>query len=134
MAQGAIRAQCFVEQFGAYDVSSTVKVDGERTLGENLADAGGLNLAFEAWWAVSNVNGTDTILPGLETVFDTPEKQFFLAHASFFCDYPTAAQEDILAADPHPPNMARIASAMMNSKYFRRAFECPDPEPKCEMW
>lgn len=135
-AQATNRSRCFVDQFNNYDHLTTngmIKVDGKMTLNENLADAGGLNLAFEAWRAASN--GTELLLPRLDAVFNTPEKQFFLAHASFFCDNPTLAQNDVMAEDPHAPNMARITSAMVNSKYFQEAFQCPDtPRTRCEVW
>ena len=64
------KTECFVKQYNDYFVRASdgteVRVDGEQTLGENIADAGGVNTAFRAWKEAEKRTGKrDQLLPGL---------------------------------------------------------------------
>ena len=111
----------------------TEHVNGKQTLGENLADAGGLNAAYKVWKQYAHDN-EELALPGLES-FSLPQV-FFLSYGNVWC---TKATKEYLTravlTDPHAPGALRpVGSAMMNSRDFREAFQCPTKEPVCELW
>lgn len=113
------------------------------TLGENIADNGGLKKAFETWQAryQSDPSGKtikNPRLPGLEAL--TPEQLFFVSYARLWCS--KARPESLLQqvmTDPHSPAEWRIKGAVQNSEYFARAFKCKkgapmNPVKKCDVW
>ncbi|KAI5924877.1 hypothetical protein F4810DRAFT_661788 [Camillea tinctor] len=107
-------------------------VDGERTLGENLADAGGIAIAFDAWQR--SASGNVSLLPGVPADL-TPERLFFVAAAQSFCQKYTPAQMlPLVQSDVHSPGFARVNGIAANSRAFRQAFDCPVKEPTCEIW
>ncbi|KAK4102432.1 zincin [Parathielavia hyrcaniae] len=132
------RAQCFVDQFSRFDVAvpgGRQPVDGLLTLGENLSDAGGIRAAYHAWAeerrAMPDV--WDQKLPGLEHF--SQEQLFFVIHGSMWCDAKTPARmARIMSYDNHAPNLVRIKGMTQNSREFREAFKCPNPEPTCELF
>lgn len=141
------RKACFVEQFGQFDLhedwpvqgtlavdattGEPLRVDGELTLNENIADAGGLATAYLAWTKRAAAEPQNNqLLPGLDGF--TPEQLFFVAFGQVWCHRVNAAS--IVLTDAHAPNEARIRSIMENSRGFREAFQCPNPEPTCELW
>ncbi len=120
------RAGKLVEQFGSYEVLPGLKVNGELTLGENIADLGGASLAFEA---------LERSLAGKERkLIDgfTPEQRFFLSWAQV---WRTNIREDELrrrvAVDPHSPGMFRAIGALVNLQPFYDAFGIREGDP---MW
>ncbi|KAJ1554843.1 Peptidase M13 [Nowakowskiella sp. JEL0078] len=140
------KTQCFIEQYGNYKVTgpdgTTVNVNGKLTLGENLADNGGLSRAFEAWKQEMESLGrrADSInqfLPGLQKY--TREQLFFVGFGEVWCQAITpAAALRRVRIDPHSPNRMRVHGAVQNSKYFRDAFQCKDgqkmsPVDRCEI-
>ncbi|CAG0909402.1 unnamed protein product, partial [Darwinula stevensoni] len=74
------RAQCFIDQYNGYDVPelSDSHVNGVATLGENIADNGGLSEAWLAYLKYIERNGTEPSLPGLNL---TTQQLFFVASA-----------------------------------------------------
>ncbi|RCI13547.1 hypothetical protein L249_5591 [Ophiocordyceps polyrhachis-furcata BCC 54312] len=130
------RAECFVRQYDAFSLPTSdngqrKQVNGTKTLTENIADAGGINLAFDAWKATNRRNTMK--LPGLDRF--TIEKQFFIASMVPLCT--TNRGESNLKAllfDNHTPDPARIRGLAENSRGFRAAFNCPVKEPTCELW
>jgi endothelin-converting enzyme len=106
------RAQCFVEQYGNFTVpgpdpdSKPLHVNGRLTLGENIADAGGLAAAFHAWKKRDDAS-PDALLPGLGNF--TKEQLFFVAYGSWWCSKTTKeAAIQAIYSDPHAPKPARI--------------------------
>lgn len=103
------RSQCFVDQYSKYTVTgpdgTVYHVNGQLTLGENIADTGGLEAAFNTWR--QRHASADLRLPGL-TQF-TKEQIFFIAHANWWCSKSTPeALVQLIHADPHPPASARV--------------------------
>ena len=106
------KAQCFVDQYHEFTVPSPKKgemplhVNGRLTLGENIADAGGLSASFKAWKAYDDQH-SGQLLPGLQNF--TKEQLFFVSYSNWWCgkDRPEAAVESIYR-DPHAPKWARI--------------------------
>jgi endothelin-converting enzyme len=131
------RAQCFVEQYSAFEVDTPTgkqKVDGLNTLGENLADAGGLRSAYDAW-AVQRAampSSWDQKLPGLESF--TSEQLFFVLYANMWCETMTPDRMAVQLTNEHAPSMLRIRGGTQNSRAFREAFKCKVKEPVCELF
>jgi len=132
------RSDCFVDQYSRFTVSSpngtAIPVSGNRTLGENIADAGGLALSFGAWrrWEDERKR-EDERLPGLEQFSNA--QLFFLKYAQTWCSIvPPEAAVDLIRTDAHSPAFARILGPVANSRDFREAFHCPVKEPTCELW
>jgi endothelin-converting enzyme len=130
------RAQCFVNQYGNYSVEGPdgkpLHVNGRLTLGENIADAGGLSASF-ASWQKRRAEKPNQDLPGLEHF--TQEQLFFVSYANWWCG--TSRKETAINriyTDPHAPKWARILGTMANSKDFRDSFNCPSKKPTCELW
>ncbi|KAF9358810.1 hypothetical protein BGX34_008759 [Mortierella sp. NVP85] len=141
------RASCFVEQYSKFKMAGPdgkeFAVNGEQTLGENIADNGGTKKAFEAWLARyrSDPRGTkynNKRLPGLEKY--TPEQMFFVQYARSWCTKsdPTSVEADLLT-NVHAPAKWRIIGVVQNSEYFAKTFQCKagapmNPAKKCDLW
>ena len=108
------------------------------TLGENIADNGGLKAAYRACFP----NHTRTTppqqpVPGLRL---TAEQLFFVSYAQVWCGDNTAEYEvNKLLTNPHPPSSTRVTATLSNSEEFSRAFQCPpgavmNPDKKCSLW
>jgi len=109
-----------------------IYVNGNLTLGENVADAGGLNVAFDAWRERESAAPAPH-LPGLEGF--TKQQLFFLAAGQVWCSsYSPDTLLHILQSDRHSPYFARILGSTANSRGFMEAFNCKKREPTCEMW
>lgn len=75
------KAKCFETQYNEIEDEKTqLNLNGKLTLGENIADNGGTNVAFTAWRKVSNEKFNKQLLPGMEEF--TPDQLFFLSHAN----------------------------------------------------
>ena len=130
------RAQCFVEQYSNFSVEGPdgkpLHVNGLLTLGENIADAGGLSAGFGAWKR-RNCQKPDESLPGLDHF--THDQLFFVSYANWWCGKSRKETAiNSIYTDPHAPKWARIVGTMANSREFRAAFQCPVKEPTCEIW
>lgn len=130
------KAQCFVNQYHKFTVpdpnGEPLHVNGRLTLGENIADSGGVNAAFAAWKDAEGKK-PGQLLPGLQTF--TKEQVFFISYANWWCGKtrPETAV-NLVYRDPHAPTRARILGTMANSPDFRKSFSCPVKEPTCELW
>jgi len=130
------RAECFVNQYSNFTVSGPdekpLHVNGRLTLGENIADAGGLSASFQAW-SRRAAEKPNAHLPGLEHF--TQSQIFFMSYTNFWCGktrHDTAI--DRIYVDPHAPQWARVLGTMANSREFRESFRCKSKEPTCELW
>ncbi|KAI9825753.1 MAG: hypothetical protein M1819_000471 [Sarea resinae] len=135
------KASCFASQYANFTIPSAseqqkpLHVNGNLTLGENIADAGGVSAAFAAWKRREASNpDKNKLLPGLEGRL-TREQLFFVAFGSFWCGKSTdEAARGRIYSDPHAPKWARNIGTMANSRDFKAAFNCPIKEPVCELW
>ncbi|KAJ5808419.1 hypothetical protein N7474_009688 [Penicillium riverlandense] len=130
------RAQCFVDQYSNFTVPGTddkqLHVNGRLTLGENIADAGGVTASFHAW-KKRDESKPDANLPGLDSF--SKEQLFFISYANWWCGKTTReAAEQSIYNDPHAPVSARIIETMANSREFKDAFQCPEKKPVCKLW
>ncbi|KAJ5750355.1 Peptidase M13 neprilysin [Penicillium manginii] len=130
------RAQCFVDQYSDFTVegpgNKILHVNGRLTLGENIADAGGLTASFHAWKKHDEAK-PDLHLPGLSNF--SKEQLFFVSYANWWCGKNTKeAAEQAIYNDPHAPKSARVILSMANSREFKDAFQCPEKKPVCKLW
>ncbi|KAH8670454.1 hypothetical protein BGZ60DRAFT_430891 [Tricladium varicosporioides] len=130
------RANCFVDQYANFSVpgpdDKPLHVNGRLTLGENIADAGGVTAAFAAW-KKRRAETPNKDLPGLNHF--TQEQLFFVSYGNWWCGKSrkeTAINR--IYTDPHAPKWARILGTMANSRDFKESFNCPTKEPVCEIW
>jgi endothelin-converting enzyme len=130
------RTDCFVKQFEKYSVpgldNEPVHINGKLTLGENIADTGGLISSYDAW-KKREAQKANQALPGLEMF--TSDQLYFLSAAFWKCG--KDRKEALLAqvyTDPHSPDNVRTLGSSLNSEAFRKAFNCPVKEPTCTLW
>lgn len=111
------KAKGVVEQYNAYTVLDSLHVNGALTLGENLADIGGLAIAFDAFKLTKQGQGTDKI-DGF-----TPDQRFFLGYAQVWrlIDRPESMRTRI-TTDPHSPEEFRVNGPLANFEPFYQAF------------
>jgi len=135
-------SQCFVNQYGNYSYEIKEKkyyVNGENTLGENLADNGGLDRSFEAWKISIEKNPEKATkrnmkLPGLSDY--SMEQLFYISYAQNLCE---VGYDKFYLFDSHSPRRFRINGSVSNSKRFAKIFNCPadspmNPNNKCTLW
>ncbi|KAH7359692.1 hypothetical protein BKA66DRAFT_573986 [Pyrenochaeta sp. MPI-SDFR-AT-0127] len=130
------KTNCFVSQYGNFTVpgpnDKPLHVNGRLTLGENIADAGGLSASFQAWKRRA-AEKPNKDLPGLEHF--TQDQLFFVSYSNWWCGKTrkdTAINR--IYTDPHAPKWARILGTMANSREFRESFQCKVKEPTCQLW
>ena len=112
------RANKVVAQYNAYTVNDSIHVNGKLTLGENLADLGGLNIAYAAFKKTPQ-GKSNTKIDGF-----TPDQRFFLSWAQVWRSniLPESASQRILT-DPHSPGMHRANGPVVNMDSWYKAFD-----------
>lgn len=109
------------KQFSKFSPLDSVFVNGDLTMGENLADLGGLTIAHQAFMKTPQYKAGKTI-DGF-----TPDQRFFLAYAQI---WRTNARPEFLRqqvqVDPHSPAQFRTNGPLMNMPEFHAAFGCKD--------
>lgn len=131
-----LRTKCLSEQYSQFDVFGK-KVDGNQTLNENIADNGGIKLAFNAYKSLVAKEGTEGALPGLGL---TEEQLFFIGFAQPWCSiYKKKAALLQLETDSHTFPKYRILGPLHNYDKFAEAFKCKpgspmNPAKKCSLW
>jgi putative endopeptidase len=112
-----------VAQYNGYTAAAglTEKVNGNLTLGENIADLGGLNIAYDAFQKA--VAGKDD--PKIDGL--TRDQRFFLGFASAWrTKYTPELTKLIIASDPHSPDAVRARGTPTNVEAFAKAFGCKE--------
>ena len=101
------RTKILEEWFSKFEVMPGVKVNGKQTLGENIGDNGGINIAFRALQNSLKENP----LPAKDGF--TPEQRFFLSWARVWASNSTPEYvKYLLTVDVHSPNYARVNAAL----------------------
>ncbi|XP_076036619.1 uncharacterized protein LOC143022352 [Oratosquilla oratoria] len=138
------KVQCIIDQYDDYhlpeldDYVDNATVDGVITLGENIADNGGLREAFFAYRKYVDRNGEEPRLPGLENY--SPEQLFFIANANLWCG--SITNQGLLTqilTNPHSPGQFRVNGPMSNMEEFSEIWSCNDTSlmnrpMKCVVW
>ncbi|HET7585107.1 MAG TPA: M13 family metallopeptidase [Gemmatimonadaceae bacterium] len=119
------QAQRMVEQFDGYIQVDTLHVNGKLTLGENIADYGGLLTAYDALQRALERNGRPGLIDGF-----TPEQRFFLAYAQSWRSHQREEQlRSRVTVDPHAPERWRVNGPLSNMEAFARAWGCKPGDP-----
>lgn len=130
------RADQVVAQYNGFTVLDTIHVNGKLTLGENLADLGGLNVAYTAFKKTKQGQSNEKI-DGF-----TPDQRFFLSWAQVWrgSQRPEAAAQRILT-DPHSPEQYRTNAPLTNIDAWYTAFDIKPgdkmykkPEDRTKVW
>ncbi len=115
------QSQVLVDQFNSFVILDSLYVDGKLTLGENIADLGGMNISFDAMEEALKGKKTEPI-QGF-----TPEQRFFLSYAQLWRN--NIANEELMRRikeDVHSPGIARVNGAVKNMDQFHDAFGVKD--------
>jgi len=128
------RARCISDQYSQYVIVDDIKINGKLTLGEDVADLGGLMLAYMAWKADTKGQNLQPI-DGL-----TPEQRFFVGYGQSWCGTTRDEEKRMLATvDPHSPEKYRTNGVVVNMPEFQTAFHCKTGAPmapvkRCRVW
>lgn len=111
-------AQTVVNQYSDFIVNDSLHLNGKLTLGENLADLGGLAIAYEAFKNTPE-GKSDKKIDGF-----TPDQRFFLSWAQVWRGniLPQEAAQRVLT-DPHSPGMYRVNGVVQNMDAWYKAFD-----------
>jgi putative endopeptidase len=111
------KAKRIEKEFNGYEIDGGMKVNGKLTLGENIADLGGLSIAFDAY-QLRLKNTERKNIDGF-----TPEQRFFLGYAATEREQsrPELLKTQVLN-DPHSPSQFRVNGPLSNLPEFYEAF------------
>ncbi|XP_075528272.1 neprilysin-1-like isoform X1 [Dermacentor variabilis] len=135
------RTKCFVYEYGNItDKEANMTLNAKNTVGENIADNGGLRMAFEAYSQLleKKYKRVDTRLKGLEDV--SGKQLFFLSNAMVWCRLCRREYLKLqIQYDPHSPGPYRVNVPMSNLKAFSETFNCPanstmNRKDRCSLW
>ena len=128
------RADCISNQYSTYTIIDDIKINGKLTLGEDVADLGGLILAYVAWKQDTKGENLQPI-DGL-----TPDQRFFVGYGQSWCGETRDETKRLRATvDPHSPEKYRTNGVVSNMPEFQDAFQCKAGAPmvnqnRCRVW
>jgi endothelin-converting enzyme/putative endopeptidase len=131
------RAACEVKQYDAIEAVPGVHLNGKLTLGENLADVGGLWLAWLAWLDKAQTAHLDMTA---KTDGYTPDQRFWIAYAQQWCTQTRPEQLRTQAqVDPHAPDEYRTTTVLQDLPEFGKSFSCKKTDKMvianpCRVW
>jgi endothelin-converting enzyme/putative endopeptidase len=130
----AARAKCVSNQYSQFTIIDDIKINGQLTLGEDVADLGGTFLAYLAWKGATknqNLQAADGL---------TPDQRFFVGMAQWACgdERPENKRMNTIT-NPHSPDEFRINGVVSNMPEFGAAFACRAGQPMvraapCRVW
>ncbi len=122
------RAQLVVDEYNGFEALPGLHVNGKLTLGENLADLGGVHIAYDA---LQRALAKD---PSKRRTIDgfTPEQRFFISFGQIWrTNIRDAEAQRLITVDPHSPGQFRAYGPLLNVKEFYDAF---DIKPGSPVW
>ena len=128
------RARCISDQYSQYVIVDDIKINGKLTLGEDVADLGGVILAYMAWRDETKGQKLEPI-EGL-----TPEQRFFIGYGQSWCTNTRDETKRLRATvDPHSLEKYRTNGVVSNMPEFQEAFHCKAGTPmvrenRCRVW
>ncbi|XP_011933933.1 PREDICTED: membrane metallo-endopeptidase-like 1 isoform X1 [Cercocebus atys] len=133
------QSQCMIYQYSNYswDLADEQNVNGFNTLGENIADNGGVRQAYKAYLKWMAEGGKDQQLPGLDL---THEQLFFISYAQVWCgSYRPEFAIQSIKTDVHSPLKYRVLGSLQNLAAFADTFHCAQgtpmhPKERCRVW
>jgi putative endopeptidase len=122
------RAQKVIDEYDAFETLPGVHVNGKLTLGENLADLGGVNIAYDALERkLARDSSERKTIDGF-----TPEQRFFISFAQVWrTNIRDAEAKRLVTVDPHSPGRFRAVGPLVNCPEFFDAFNIKSGDP---MW
>jgi putative endopeptidase len=135
LARFADRGRCVADQYSTFEALPKKFIQGQLTLGENIADMGGVKTAFRAYRALRKDAARTYVADGF-----TEDQQFFLGVAQIWCTRERPAEtERRLTVDQHAPPKFRVYGALRNLPAFADAFHCVAgtpmrPAKTCSVW
>jgi len=131
------RAECIDKQYASYEIQPGLPLNGKLTLGENIADNGGIKQAYVAYKAyeAKHPGSEKPAVPGM-----TNDQLLFVAFAQTWCSLATPEIERVLVTvDPHSPPRFRVTGPLVNYPQFAETFQCAagtpmHPADTCEVW
>ena len=129
------KASCVTEQFSGYEAVPGLNLNGELTLGENLADLGGMAIAYDAFKKSMEGKPRPANIDGF-----TPEQRFFLGWSQAFAQNDRPEYARLRAqSDPHSLSAFRVNGPLSNFPEFATAFKCKIGqkmvrEKQCKIW
>jgi predicted metalloendopeptidase len=129
------KTKCVVDQYAQYETVPGVKLNGELTQGENIADIGGLKMAFRAYRMMRQGARKVQEADGF-----SEDQQFFLSFAQGWCAKSREEFARLTATvDPHSPARWRVNGPISDTPEFARAFSCKAgtpmaPKKSCTVW
>ncbi|HEY4245121.1 MAG TPA: M13 family metallopeptidase [Kofleriaceae bacterium] len=129
------RAKCVADEYSSFEVLPKLFVNGELTLGEDIADNGGAKLAWMAYKALRKDATKVYVADGF-----TEDQQFFLGLGQDWCgNFRPAELQRQMTADPHTPHKFRVYGALRNLPEFAETFHCSAgtpmrPAKACSVW
>jgi len=131
----ADKGTCVADQYSTFEAMPKGFVNGRLTLGENIADLGGVKMAFKAYRSLRKDAAKLYVADGYDE-----DQQFFIAVGQAWCsrDRPAEVQRR-LTADVHAPPKFRVYGALRNLEEFAKAFNCAPgtpmhPASTCSVW
>ncbi|MDE3253613.1 MAG: M13 family metallopeptidase, partial [Bacteroidota bacterium] len=130
------KAKGVIDQYNHFTVLDTLHVNGALTLGENLADIGGMAIAYDAF-KLTDQGKTTTPIDGF-----TPDQRFFLGFAQAWriVNRPDYVRT-LISVDPHSPEQFRVLGPLSNFDPFYKAFSVTEknkmyrkPEDRAKIW
>ena len=113
------KGKALATQYSRYEPLPGVFVQGQFTLGENIGDLGGLNVAYDGLQRFFNEKGKPGLIDGY-----TPEQRFFLSWATVWrVKYKDESLRTQINTDPHSPGMFRANGPVSNMDQFYKAFD-----------
>jgi endothelin-converting enzyme/putative endopeptidase len=131
------RAACMVKQYDAIEAVPGVHLNGKLTLGENLADLGGLWLAWISWLDKAHDAHLDMTA---KTDGYTPDQRFWIAYAQQWCTQTRPEQLRSQAlGNEHAPDEYRTNTVLQDLPAFAQSFSCKKTAPMvspnpCRVW
>jgi putative endopeptidase len=129
------KSDCVTTQFAGFEVEKGLFINGKLTLGENLADLGGLSIAYDAYQKSLQGKPRPAAIDGF-----TPEQRFFLGWAQVWAQNarPEYARL-IVQSDPHSLTQFRVNGPLSNMPQFAEAFGCKIgnkmvSQKQCKVW
>ncbi|HEY6635554.1 MAG TPA: M13 family metallopeptidase [Acidimicrobiia bacterium] len=117
------RADALADQYSGFTVADDLNVNGRLTLGENIADLGGLKIAYDAFVAAAGADAA--ALGGF-----SPEQRFFLSYGTIWrMNYTEEYLRMLVNVDVHSPSRFRVNGPLSNFHPFAAAFAVPEGMP-----
>lgn len=130
------QAQCIEKAFSEIEIQPGVNINGKLTLGENIADFGGIKYAYYGYKEWTKSHGEEApIIKGLSN-----EQLLFVAFAQGWCSKSSPEYDRrAIMMDPHSPPKERVNLPLAHFPEFAQAFSCGEgtpmrPKQLCEVW